>query len=269
MFTRLNNYTFKPRTVFFPNDPPISERPLYIGLEVEVSFGGSYSSVLRDWIPNLDPRLVYAKSDISITGGIELVTYPFSPTWAKENFPLDSWDLLISEHGARPTHSSCGTHIHKSKSAFTQAHLWKILHLHSQIPAFLGQLGGRGTGANYGSFNPGQENEKQHRLEFVKDKTRGYQWGLDRSRAVNLLPRDTIELRYPRGGCASNEVGKNIDLAQALYDFTDYVNIKDARDGAFDDAGFFMKWIQSGDYPYLIKWMAAEITTPQDLRARA
>ena len=269
MFSQVNNYTFKPALIFWPEEPPDPALPLYIGLEVEVSFGqNSYSQVVNQWVPNLEPRLVYAKSDVSITNGIELVTYPFSPIWAKKNFPLDQWDRLIDDYGALPTHSSCGTHIHMAKTAFTPSHLWKMLHLHSELPIFLGQLGGRGTAASYGSFEFDQLNEKLHRLAFVKDKSRGFQWGLDRSRAVNLLPRDTIELRYPRGGCSSDEVGKNIDLAQALYDFTNYVNVGDAKDGAFKDPGFLMKWIQSGDYPYLNKWMMAEMPTPQQLRER-
>ena len=270
MFRRVNNYTFRPELVFFPDDPPIPERPLYIGLEVEISFdGGDYQEVLNDWIPNLEPRMIYAKSDISVTTGIELVTYPFSPEWAKENFPLSEFDRLIEEFNARPNHASTGTHIHMSKAAFTQAHLWKFLHLHSELSTFLGGLGGRGTNAGYGSFELDVPSEKRHRLEFVKNKNQPYQWGIERSRAVNLINADTIELRYPRGGCTSDEVGKNIDLAQALYDFTDYVNIGDARDGAFDDPGFLLKWIQSGSYPYLNKWIQAEMPNPKALKKRS
>ena len=265
----IHNYSYRPTLVFHPEVHDNPTKPLYIGMEVEIEFGDRRAEAVSEWLPSLEPKgLFFAKGDGSIHHGFELVTQPFDPKWARDNFPLDRFQELIDDYTAQPTASTCGTHIHMSKEAFTMAHLWKMLSLHENMPKFLGALGGRGTDAGYARFDASIEQEKAHRLAFVKAKGQGAAFRIERSRAVNLLNEETIELRYPRGGCAPQEVGKNIDLAQCLYDFTDFVEIGDVKDGAFKDAGFLLSWINEGDYPYLQDWVQAEMPSPRKLKER-
>lgn len=268
MFSQVNNYSFTPTPIFFPAEHPTPERPLYIGMELETTFSGNYRDAVEQWLPDVRPQMIYAKSDASVRNGIELVTYPFAPVWARDHFPFDAFEDLIENWGAVNTDRSCGTHIHMSKASFSQAHLWKFLHLHSELPDFLGMLGGRGTDAGYGHFDDAIV-EKSRRMEFIKNKGERFPGGMDRSRAVNLNPPNTIELRYPRGGSEPSEIAKNIELAQSLYDFTDYVNVGDAKDGAFKDSGYYLKWIQMGDYPNLAEWAQQRTPLPKDLKERS
>lgn len=265
----IKNYSYRPAYVFHPDPHTNLNKPLYIGMEIEIEFEKDVDKAVKEWLPKLEPKgLFYAKEDGSIHYGFELVTHPFDPKWGMDNFPFDSFQELIDDYTAKPVSSTCGTHLHMAKEAFSMAHLWKFLQLHEKMADFLGVLGGRGTGANYGNFNLSVAAEKTNRLTFVKNKDRGAAFSIDRSRAVNLLPTDTIELRYPRGGCAPNEVAKNIQLAQCLYDYSDFVQVGDVKDGAFDDSGFLLDWIQEGNYEYLLKWIESTMPKSKKLRER-
>ena len=64
-------------------------------------------------------------------------------------------------------------------------------------------------------------------------------------------------------------IKKNIEWALALYEYTDYVKVYDVRDGAFDDPGYFLAWINNGNYPHLASWINKLFPVPKPLKARA
>jgi len=269
----INEWDYRPDLIFHPLVPENPKKPMYIGMEIESSFdfsiyqNGVCSPRLRTWLGALDEDLIYVKDDSSVSNGFEIVTHPMAPRWALEHFPFDQFDALL-EMGALETHDSCGTHIHINKESFTTAHLWKFLQIHFRLAEFCKVAGGR-EDSNYASFGARDMGlQRKALMSIVKKKGQAIH-DYDRYVAVNLRNEYTIELRYMRGGVRADEIRKNIEWALALYEFSDYLDIKDVRDGALDDTGYLLGWINDGDYPFLSKWLADRVPQAKPLAARS
>ncbi len=266
----INSWDYRPHLIFHPSVPTNPKKPLYIGMELEISFRGyEWKCELSGWYNHgIDKDLIYIKSDSSVQSGAEFVTHPMEPRWALKNFPFDKFDDLINDDAllAHESHSSAGTHIHMNKEAFTTAHLWKFLQIHYRMSHFLKLLGGR-EDTGYASFQNDTDRMRKDLLKIVKEKDKGQNY--DRYAAVNLRNEHTIELRYPASGCSSKSIKKNIELALALYEFSDYVSIEDVRNGAIDDAGYFLEWITAGNYEHLQAWIEERLPTPKKLKERS
>ena len=266
----IQSWDYRPHLQFHPPVPTNPKKPLYIGLELEISFGNyDWQSNLGCWYnEGIDQDLIYIKSDSSVSQGCEFVTHPMEPRWALKNFPFEKFNQLITNEWlqARESHDSAGTHIHMNKEAFTQAHLWKFLQVHYRLPKFLRVLGGRGD-TGYASFGQA-DNERQRKdlMKIVKEKDKGQNY--DRYCAVNLRNEHTVELRYPASGTSEPAIRKNIELALALYEFSDFITVEDVKDGAIDDPGYLLHWIRSNDYPALTDWIDTRIPKPRQLKAR-
>jgi hypothetical protein len=264
---QVQSWDFRPELVFHPSTPHSKKEQLYIGMELEVSFGSYNNRAVETWLETTPVDLIYAKHDSSVNRGCEIVTHPMQPDWALENFPFDAFQELMDVYGAKPTHSSTGTHVHMNKEAFTTAHLWKMIQLHFRLPGFCKVVGGR-ENSSYASFEPSDFRLQRNALmQIVKEKNKGQRF--QRYSAVNLQNEYTIELRYMRGGIKPDEIRKNIEWAKALFEFTDYLDVKDIRHGALDNQGYLLGWIQAGDYPYLNKWIAERIPSPLNLPERS
>lgn len=253
----VHNWDYRPDLVFHPSYPETANH-LYIGMEFEVSFDGSR---YRDehhtayWREHLPEDLIYVKHDSSVSNGYEIVTHPMNPRWALENFPFEAFESLVQHYGANETNESTGTHIHMNKDAFTSAQMWKMIQLHDRLPEFCQLVGGRKS-TRWGSFEGDMKVQREAAMEIAKakGKTSGY---YQRYIALNLRPEYTMELRYPRGGIAVSEIKKNMEWAQALYDFTNFVTVEDVRNGVMDDQGYFLWWLQEkrDAYPHLMEWI--------------
>jgi hypothetical protein len=260
----IHSWDYRPPLVFHPTVPVDPKKPMYIGMELEVSFGTDrtphWIDYLKDWIEPLNKDwkgndLIYIKGDSSVRNGCEIVTHPMQPRWALRHFPFDAFDKLVTEGGARNSHSSAGTHIHINKEAFTTAHLWKFMQIHFRLPTLLRQLGGRGD-VTYASFKDrDMASQRKALLEIAKAKGKP-QSVYNRYVAVNLRNEYTIELRYPAGGIKSDHIKKNIQLALALYEYSDYLTVQDIKEGALKEKGAdLLQWIQEGEYPELWQWV--------------
>ncbi|NIT79975.1 MAG: hypothetical protein GWO44_24495, partial [Thermoplasmata archaeon] len=106
-------------------------------------------------------------------------------------------------------------------------------------------------------------------LEIAKKK--GKFDNPERYVAVNLRNEYTLELRYMRGGVAPKEIKKNIQWAQALYEFSDYIDLRDVREGALSNPGYLLWWIGENRerFPHLYDWVQKEIPQPLALRERS
>lgn len=235
----LNNYSYKPEPEFFGK----AAKGFYIGMELEIAFKPDYQDALRTWMPKLKPhKMFYAKSDSSIHNGFELVTHPFDPEWGLKHIHFETFQELIDNYGALPTHTSCGTHIHMSKDAFSSAHLWKLLQIHHQLPDFCALVGGRPKETGYATFvNEGWTESRKKLKEIAMSKRND---NVSRTVAVNLQPQTTIELRYPAGNINPEGIKKNIQWALALYEFSGYLDVVDIKDGALQTPGSFLWWLR-------------------------
>lgn len=269
----IRSWNYRPELNFHPL-PPENGGTLYIGMELEVSFDVSQNG--RKWAAEHlhdHEDLLYCKEDSSVNSGFEVVTHPMQPDWAMENFPFQAFQKGIEGYGLKLTDGSTGTHIHMNKEAFSPAHLWKFLQIHMKLPDFCGTVGGRGTDAGYGSFRRNGGNflgvDRRTLLEIAKKKGK---WdNPERYIAVNLRNEYTLELRYMRGGSAPKEIKKNIQWAKALYDFSNYIDVRDVREGALENPGYLLWWIgeHKEELFHLYDWIQTRIPQPTALRERS
>lgn len=268
------SWDYRPPLNFHPIPPEEKDGPLYIGMELEVSFRDRRNG--EQWATQelgAYEDLLYCKEDSSVRNGFEVVTHPMQPSWAAENFPFAAFQRGIENYGMLLNDDSTGTHIHMNKDAFTPAHLWKFLQIHMKLPEFCGIVGGRGQDATYGSFNRYSRNflgvDRQQLLELAKKKGK-FDNG-ERYIAVNLRNEYTLEMRYMRGGTAPKEIKKNIQWAKALYDFSGYLDLRDVREGALANAGYLLWYIGENrdEFPHLYDWIQERIPQPTALRERS
>ena len=266
----IKNWSYRPDFIFHPDMPQDSTKPLYIGMEVEVSLLDKYNhaaSEIVDWRNNTPEDLIYFKSDSSVNNGFEMVTHPMQPEWALKHMPWGWLDVLAKY--ARPTHDSTGTHIHVNKEAFSATHLWKFMQIHFRLADFCGLVGGRGTTAGYGALVSGGRNgptkQRKDLMQIVKKK--GAINDYDRSIGLNVQNEYTIEMRYMRGGTSIAEMKKNIEWALALYEFSDQLQVRYVRDGVLDDPGYLMQWLMDRQerFPNLVDWIQTRTPSPKKL----
>lgn len=245
--------------------------PLFMGMELEVArTSTSNTARVNQWIRRLPRDLFYVKSDSSVSAGMEVVTHPFTYGWAAANFPYQTFQDLIEIEGVAPMHDSAGTHIHVSKAAFDTTHMWKFILMFLENHAFFGQLGERGDSAGYGRLTGGQvRNIRENLMEIVKLKgnstqisSRGIYLGRE---GVNLLPEETIELRFLAGNVKPEGIKKNQQLVKAVYEFTKTVKASDALKGALADPGYFMGYVVDSEFTELVQFMDKLFPRPKKL----
>jgi len=267
----LHEWDYRPTLIFHP-ELPYPNTSLYTGMEIEMSWGDVNSMQRKIWLGKLDPDILFAKSDSSVSNGFEVVTHPMQPKWALKHFPYHLFDEAL-ELGALETHGSTGTHIHMNKESFTPQHLWKFMQLHFRLAKFCGDVGGRGTNASYGRLESDSGSrgdvvaQRRALMNIVKKK--GPITDFDRYVALNLRNEYTIEMRYMRGGIKPSEIKKNFEWALAAFEFTDYLKVRDIREGAIDDPGYLLQWINDGEYPNLQGWLVNKYPVPKKLKERA
>lgn len=282
----VRNYSYRPEFFAFPSGEPVEgSSQLLIGMELEVSFKPPYDAAVLEWYPKWKDvdingqfkEFLYLKSDSSVTNGFEIVTMPFEPQWGLENV---GWDLmfgeLIDKFGAHEEHRTCGQHIHISKKAFDMAHFWKFVQFHQKLANFCGQIGGRGTNSSYGSFEGRSWKEMTTILKELSKKKgeygRGmYNWYPERYSALNVEPTSTLEMRYPAGNIKPSNIKKNIQWVLSVFEYTNYIDVKDVQDGAIDTPNNYLWFIknQPQRFEELIAYLELIIPQPKPLRERS
>lgn len=260
----LQSYSFKPSPVFRHLDG--GTETLFMGMELEVARTGSNVNTMQvnRWIRNL-PDFLYVKSDSSVTYGMEVVTHPFTYEWAKEEFPYNLFENLLTIEGVVPDHGSAGTHIHLSKAAFDITHMWKFILFFLENKQFFGTLGDRGHAHSYGSFE-GLAPMRENLLRIVKAKGNAASVGLSFGRgAINLAPEETIEMRFIAGNVQPHMIKKNQQLMKSAYDFTKLVKASDAMKGALGDPGYFLGYLEDTDFEELKAHVSKSFPIPKKL----
>lgn len=235
----INYWNYRPALNYHPTIPTNPKKPLYIGLELEISWPNDNSHKWLTKIKNEYTDLLYVKSDSSVNCGFEVVTHPMEPDWALENFPFDLFQEAINL-GAIPDHNSCGTHIHLSKEAFSSSHLWKFINLHFKYKEFCGIVGERGTHNTYACWDK-TKLIQQHLVNIAKLKKYGF--SAERFVPVNVLNDTTIEMRYMAGNIHPETIKKNIQWAKVLFEFSNLITYKDIKNGIFNNPDPLINWI--------------------------
>ena len=111
----IKNYNYKPEPIFYGSGN------IFYGVELEIDKGGedgSNAQALLD-IANKNEERLYCKRDGSINDGFEMVSHPMSLDYHTNNMNwLDVFEKAINMDYRSHNTSTCGLHIHCSRSAF-------------------------------------------------------------------------------------------------------------------------------------------------------
>lgn len=194
----IKNYSYKPEPIFFGSGN------LYYGVELEIDMAGEDNDNAEELldIANRGDERIYCKHDGSINDGFEIVSHPMSLDYHinKMNWS-DIFERAIEMEYRSHNTSTCGLHIHASRSAFgkdydeqekaigrivffVEKHWNELVKFSRRTPDNLNRWAAR-----YASIS----STADETYKKAKDKNMG------RYVAVNLTNYNTVEFRLFRG----------------------------------------------------------------------
>jgi len=216
----IHNYSYRPRPVFYPT----KFEPYYLGIELEVEVCGDDSrNECAETVINALSDRVYLKEDGSLSNGFEIVTHPHT-LFAYQN-DID-WDFLkqLSKMGVRSwNRSSCGLHVHVSRTAFgwsthasREAHLVRFNKLIYDNQRQVERLAGRKNN-QFATFT--DKGKIVPKVKFGSQSSGRYS-------AVNMEPESTIEVRVFKGSLRKERVLSGIEFVVAAVEYTRLLKIQ-------------------------------------------
>jgi hypothetical protein len=212
--SNIHDYSYKPRPKFH------GDAKYYFGVELEVECRDSnYFDDAVDHVAYLTDHgdRAYLKSDGSLSYGFEIVTHPHSLKEMQEKFPwADILSYLKSNRFRSWNTSTCGLHVHVSRSAFSggtitlrESHQIRFMKLIYDNERQITRLAGRSS--NYATFS-----DKGKIIPKVKngDQSNG------RYAAVNIENDETLEVRVFRGSLRYERVLSAVELVHAAVEYT-------------------------------------------------
>ena len=210
----INSYSYKPRPYFF------GTATYHMGFELEVESDGNSIRDGAEVVSNALGERIYLKEDGSLSQGFEIVTHPHSLNEYQQNF---DWSALrqLRRLGFRSWDTStCGLHVHVSRTAFgfahkrseivkVQAHELRFMKLIYDNDRQISRLAGRTS--SYATF------EDKGRL--VSKVKHGNQEN-GRYSAINSENSETLEVRVFRGSLKPERVLMALELVQCAVEYT-------------------------------------------------
>lgn len=244
----VHNYGYKPRPMFYScqNDGPLAitstaaHGVLYMGIELEIAKMQDLADEFYDSMTADEKDFVYMKEDGSIgPDGVELVTHPATIDAFKKVFPFEPLDQARADGARSFAYSSCGFHIHVSRSAFTATHMWKFIKFQMQQPQLCQTVAQREE-SSYATWYF-EDVERRDLPEYIKGKKANGR----RYLAINFQNHNTVELRYFKGNILRSAIMKNLEFVQSIYDYTKGLTVRDIASGALSDIGCYYEWLDS------------------------
>lgn len=227
------------------------DRTPYLSFEIEVENHGckvsnetAVNETAYDWN--------YAKYDGSLSsGGFEIVSHPFTFDLFRGDM-LSEWQnvlISLSRNGYRSFEQpSCGMHVHISKAAFTNYHLYRFLRIWYFSRRFTFWLSRRSqnTFDMYAGFN---KTGPYPIARKARDK-----YFPEKYESVNLAHADSVEIRIFRGTLDVNSFRRNIETVYAAFQFSDPYSADKVKTFQITPEGFakFVKRHKK-DFPELYK----------------
>lgn len=217
----IRNHTYKPEPKFH------GKGKLHFGFELEIeSYNGNDLNDTAKYITDKLDGLIYCKNDGSLNNGFEIVSHPFTFDFLKNNLLKKNklnpiFDLRIQGFRSYNT-STCGIHVHLSRKAFTDLHLYKFMKFFYENPRFIWKFSQRKLeNLNRWSTLTG---DKQPIIQKVKEK-----YNPSRYVAVNMNNNHTVEIRIFRGTLKKEGFLRNIEFCHAIFEYTKDASIKNAH----------------------------------------
>lgn len=268
---RIHQYSHKPNPIFHGKD----RNNLFMGFELEMSLGRPDHTTFNEAISKVaqleTDGVCYLKSDSSIEDmGFELVTHPHTLASYEQATPLWNYieDLRANYNARSWDKSSCGLHVHVSRTAFKSgAHTHRFLTLIYKNPQEMMKLAGRKNN-RYAKFGDVYKPDEWGIPRFdIRDKIHGRSGYTERFAAVNTNNDYTLELRFFKGTMAKAGVMSALELTHAATEYTRDLSLSDVKLGMLSWE-WFADWVatNNGIYPNLYLKMSKIATTTLESR---
>jgi hypothetical protein len=206
----LHSYSHKPSPHFHKTEAEslFHHQSMFAGIEIEVDSREPRSNKEGD-IENAGiPDAFYCKEDGSLDNGFEIVSHPATWGWWKsQDF---NWLLKLKLMKYRSYNTStCGMHIHLSRSALSELDIFKLLQFTKQNANFIQWVSRRTLDnlTHWAAIESGRTVDIIRKIKHGAGR---------RYEAINLAPSRTIEFRIFRGTLERKGVVRNLAFTFAL-----------------------------------------------------
>lgn len=240
---------YKPRPKYFHSDEEVKgpritkkskSKKLYLGIELEVEFPRIQKTKIRKCVKETNSNWWYAKVDGSLKRGVEFVTHPLTADWllTHKKEILDKLSTIKSYGAVAWKPGRAGIHIHMSKSAFTKKHLWNFQRLIYFYPEFTRKISGK-TWDHLADWSDlliedvtDLKLKSKHKTNPIRLRDKMYKWYDDNNQtysrpsepdkyiAVNLMNKNTVEVRIFRSSLHPATFWRAIEYCIAAHDYT-------------------------------------------------
>lgn len=263
----IHDYGYKPRPFFFGKN---DKERIFMGFELEVEvIDGSMREHAEQVIDSLGEH-VYLKHDGSLENGFEIVTHPHTLDSYRKEFAFESFRKFRREGLRSWNTSTCGLHVHVSRSAFgsspydnrtrsdiiksRQLHELRFIKLIYDNERQVCRLAGR-TSNSYANF--------QDKGNLTNKVIHGNDVG-GRHAAVNTYNESTLEVRIFKGSLHEKRVLMALEFVHSAVEYT--------RDLKVNGKNKALSWLAfSGyvhanqeQYPHLHEMMAHHLERDQN-----
>lgn len=259
----VHNYSYRPLVKFFTHYLGVNTTTnratpgvLYMGMEIEVEKMMAHADEFYSSLTTKQEQFVYMKTDGSLSyNGVEIVTMPGTLDAISTLFPFEALDAARNRGARSFYYSSCGFHIHVSRSAFSPTHMWKFVKFQMNNPSLCQKVGQR-ENSSYAHWNY-HYRDRFNMGDGLPSMVKGKSQNGDRYVAINFQNHATVELRYFKGNILKAAILKNVEYVQSMYDYTKQLTAAEVmtKHGLSDRN--YLDWL--GDktelYPNLIQFI--------------
>lgn len=241
----IHSYSYKPTPEFHwgKSETQVVRGTLFFGIELETECHGyaERNNIAQFLYDNseLENRF-YLKEDGSLDHGIEIVSHPRTLTsWTE----FSEFGELLTQLRAKDVRSwntsTCGLHVHMSRSAFTNSHLMRFAMFFSRNEADIVLFAARVS--SYAQFNPLKQG--------LANKVKGH--GNGHFDALNLghPGSPTVECRIFKPSLRIERVLGSIQFLAALYEYTKNLTTHDINAGALEWSKF-LRFLDQPQYNF-------------------
>lgn len=243
-------YHHSPRLVFHP-----PTEKLYFGVELETDGYANYQKVASELYElSQDETIFYMEEDSSLKQGIEIISQPCSLYYHKFYFPWEKIVDIVKKHGGKSHDTTtCGLHIHFSRRVFEgrKDKLYQIRLVYffekfwKELVVFSRREGvWEHNAKKYGV--PIYDKPASRKLQDLKDYYSRYQ-------AVNLVNRDTIEIRIFRGSLLVPTILASLELVDFLIKLVKASSNRELQSITWAEV---TKRVEKLRYPYLHAYLS-------------
>lgn len=229
----------------------------YIGCELEMEGGDCYRyrNMLYNKLKSAGyDRHVYFMHDGSLDDGCETATVPIELNYALTEYPFDTIHAVAQKCAMRSHQTNtCGFHIHVNRASIPDFELTmaKVLLTFDKFYDKLLTFSRRRAKdrPEHWCAKPNVDIQKSDSPRDIHDKL---YLARDHYRAVNMIPRDTVEFRLWKGTHNPDTIRATIDFLSTLIDVCAETDLEDLYDWTWEEfiavAAPMWKLERTGEY---------------------